>query len=119
MNITQERVALGALWMDENHPGWHEIVDPGILHMPSSCRCILGQTKGDYCRFLGQMEKQHGLTDQEGHLWAVRHGFTLAAVIECCLTGWVRLNALWRREIQKRREAAPKVKEEVVACTAP
>lgn len=47
MSVTL-RVAAGAEWLDVRWPGWAHEVDLLKLDMSSGCRCILGQTFGDY-----------------------------------------------------------------------
>ena len=48
MQTIDERVAKGAAWLDEEHPGWRENIDPEILDMTSCLSCILGQVYENY-----------------------------------------------------------------------
>jgi hypothetical protein len=38
-----ERVAAGAAWLDEHHPGWVDRIDLNVLDLESPCFCVLGQ----------------------------------------------------------------------------
>lgn len=45
----EERVELGAAWLDENRPGWLDRIDLDTLSVEHCDLCILGQIYGDYC----------------------------------------------------------------------
>lgn len=44
----EQRVAAGAAWLDEQVPSWLDLIDLYTLRLDDGCRCILGQTFGDY-----------------------------------------------------------------------
>lgn len=39
----EEQIALGAAWLDEHKPGWERLIDPQMLDMHNTCKCVLGQ----------------------------------------------------------------------------
>ena len=47
MNTTQQKVALGAAWLDDfAGPDWHTYIDLGELVMSDCMQCVLGQLVG-------------------------------------------------------------------------
>lgn len=55
----EDRVAAGAAWLDERIPEWVEQIDLFALRLSDGCRCILGQTFGDYTRAPISGGRQH------------------------------------------------------------
>lgn len=39
----QERVARGAAWLDEQKPGWEDLIDFDTLDLSSCSLCVVGQ----------------------------------------------------------------------------
>lgn len=71
----EARVARGAAWLDENHPGWERRIDLADLQLSSSCRCVLGQLFGDFHDAPVSLEPY---TEPFGN-WAQACGFTCGA----------------------------------------
>lgn len=42
----QDEINRGVAWLNENRPGWLDMVELGELQMFSPTRCVLGQTGG-------------------------------------------------------------------------
>jgi hypothetical protein len=43
-----ERVAAGAMLLDERKPGWYKTIDNALLNIASCRKCVLGQVYGDF-----------------------------------------------------------------------
>lgn len=41
--MAAERVAKGVAWLDENYPGWFDVIDLDTLDIAACDRCVLGQ----------------------------------------------------------------------------
>lgn len=107
MSDYAERVAAGAVWLDHNVPGWAERVTLGGLQMSRGCRCVLGYVfrvdaeaadAGDGFTFASEEYGRGNPGD-----WAERLGFDVPLGLE---HHYPRLQALWKKEIEKRRSAA-------------
>lgn len=96
-----ERVAAGAALLDQQLPGWEDMVFPDRLRMQSCDRCVLGQLYDGY---------EEGVQELFGHSQeeAIAHGFDLHAgpgasyhpadiEADCA-----ELAAAWRAEITRR-----------------
>ena len=44
----QYEVEKGAEFLDAQKPGWEKKINPELLDLSHSCKCILGQVYGDY-----------------------------------------------------------------------
>jgi hypothetical protein len=90
----------GAVFLDEQRPGWAWEVDPETVVLADGCKCVLGQLYGEYetgCRALdlvsypalgGERVLTLGFFGQQKEPWSP-------------------LTAAWKREILARREATP------------
>lgn len=95
--ITEETrltVKRGAVWMDQNYPGWAQRINLSNLDMGDCEACIIGQTIGTYDNF-----------EPEGFSWAVDHGFDVgaAASIETIILAYSNLESCWTEEVHNRR----------------
>ena len=65
----------GAIWMDENHPGWEYIVDPDTLAMDECESCIIGQVcmETGYWDTIAKAEGSGYISDSVN--WARENGF--------------------------------------------
>lgn len=96
----------GGLLMDEKVPGWTHRVDPGVLNMSSSDRCVLGQSiPSSRTRFFNL----YGLTYSEKLDWLgitpadqCRYGFSLPIADTMSGETWRALANAWRKEIAAR-----------------
>lgn len=43
MSTIAERVAAGAVFLDEHDPGWWQRIDLAVIDLGSPCCCVLGQ----------------------------------------------------------------------------
>ena len=100
-----ERVALGAAWLDADHPGWRDCVDADRLTLEDSCDCVLGQTlRADdpdefyFAVAVAVHADGSGFEAYPGERWAIAHGFD---------SGWGitpggnrALRAEWLRQLQ-------------------
>jgi hypothetical protein len=100
-----QRVEAGAAWLDENMPGWVDVIDLDTLDLASGCSCVLGQLAADvqqgagYGAFRGREAKHLGLpylTSFE----AERLGFVNSK------NEYDELNELWTALISRRREGS-------------
>lgn len=66
-----EKVAAGAEWLDETHPGWEREIDLAVLDLGDCSMCVLGQVFGGY--FIGLT-----YTDTREWDWAANHGFNIS-----------------------------------------
>ena len=100
-----ERVARGAVLLDEKRPGWPYQIDLSMLELWDSCRCVLGQLWDDedavlpaYWDGLDAL----GISDAPAQF-----GFTiLAPGRDDEDAAWAELDELWIAEI-RRRTAVP------------
>lgn len=93
----EQRVANGVEWLDERWPEWVRAINLDDLDLADSCNCVLGQRRGDFDEALDSEDMS--LDD------AVRNGF-YAGHPSQNRDAYVALNAMWRRVIEARREAA-------------
>jgi hypothetical protein len=106
----EERVAAGVAWLDEHAPDWVGRIDLERLDLTSPCRCILGQTVGDFWDVIKGGGELFG-GDEDQALTAVRRlGFDAIERDEDDVApngGEFRaLDAEWRRVILARRAEA-------------
>lgn len=90
------RAAAGAVFLDEQVPGWAGQVNLATLTLADACGCVLGQLGENY-----QDTRDDLHLSQDG---AVELGFTLGD--DESWHDWAQLDAAWAREIVRRREAA-------------
>lgn len=96
----EQRVARGALLLDDQRPGWALIVDPGTIDILSASRCVVGQVYGDYV---------DGFLTLAPHMTLggpLTEGFAYGFVAPFG-TGTGRVEAAWTREILSRRVGLP------------
>jgi hypothetical protein len=103
-----ERVAAGAAFLDQRHPGWWQHIDVGQLNLGSCVRCVLGQlfpnaddpqnSYEDAC-----MALDIGDRDMDADLGFDRYGFPLAEFAPDDSYG--ALTTEWCRVITERRAA--------------
>lgn len=98
------RVAVGADWLDERHPGWVDAIDIDTLDMASDCNCILGQQFGDYANAVDDYpgEGDDFLTTDETTALGFYAG---GADSDTGRRDYPLLTAEWKRLILSRREA--------------
>jgi hypothetical protein len=94
----EDRVALGAAWLDEYREGWFNEVDLGQLILSSPCRCVLGQLYGEYM--------DAPLVDIGGDVAGADYGFNAYGHSPERDAEYVHLEDEWRRVITERRAAA-------------
>jgi len=99
----EQRVKLGAAFLDEKRCGWWDEdsgTDLDTLDMGDDLRCVLGQEYGCY------ETAWHKLADLSDPDWADRHGFEAEANTDRRVdTEYEALTAEWRRVIEARRSA--------------
>ena len=101
MTDLSSNVSQGALFLDEQFPGWHDRINTETLLMSSCALCVLGQLYGAY----GRAVYNHRLTRTDR--W--RLGFSLPADPDG--SGFRMLGILWKREIAARKLAATRERE--------
>ena len=99
-----ERVALGAAWLDDAHPGWRDRVDIDRLDVGDSCDCVLGQalladSPDEFYFAVAVHADASSWEAYPGERWAIAHGFD---------SGWGitpggnrALEAEWLDELQR------------------
>lgn len=87
-------VALAAIWMDAEFPGWFRSVKPKDLDMQDCDRCVIGQTTGD-----GEVWRTlYG----ENRLFEYRRGFNGDEESPMCPFADQQAVPFWSSEIDKR-----------------
>jgi hypothetical protein len=97
MSIAMERAKAGMAWLDENRPGWRDLVNPYTIRMEDSCGCIWGQIEGNFWRAFDAPDVLRAAgTDSDGdspiESWMIEHGFNYGDS-DCRFSD---LNAAWR-----------------------
>ncbi|SCL32131.1 hypothetical protein GA0070616_4393 [Micromonospora nigra] len=87
------RVGRGVAWLDQHHPGWHDLVNLRELDMDDSCGCVLGQVIGDF------WAAPLTWAEAVSHGFQARNGEEFDAEVEV-------LDRLWRDVIEERLDAA-------------
>ncbi len=87
------RVAAGAQWLDDNVPGWVDLIDLDRLDLRSTCRCVLGQLFDDY-----------DFAPRDARWYSGDYGFD--AVGDHLTAEYVALTDAWTRLITTRRQRA-------------
>src|SRR5512139_25363 len=105
MNVEKinRRAARGAKLLDEKRPGWHRVIDLGILDIQDLCNCVLGQQDG----YHDMIHEFFGGAD-DLYKQVVRHGFDISEKAydkENVNERFHTLSAAWRREITERLNA--------------
>ena len=107
----QERAQQGATWLDQDRPGWEELVDLGTLNLFLGTQCPLGQVYAGQVRPMGLYHGEGylvGLTrlrsarsligDSDSTDTAYRYGF-----IGFTSQDRLRLKGAWVKAIEDRR----------------
>lgn len=92
MTQSEEIIAKGVTWLDENYPNWESKIDLDRLKMSNSCRCILGQLFINFSDFF--------IGRNLPSSWAEEHGFDASKNT----LDYSELQDKWTSEIIKRRE---------------
>jgi len=112
--------ARGAVWMDENCPGWVLEINSNTLDLSEGYACILGQTA--HCVTHGKVQSGNPTSydrtinwicqklklDPEGDgagRWEEDHGFSISGGDEEPRMAWEMLTAAWLEEISSRLNA--------------
>jgi hypothetical protein len=98
------RVVAGAALLDQQRPGWHQLVDPARLDLEDVRADVLGQLYGWFDTGLATLAP--GLAEAELDAWAVAHGFDLddsELGPGASAGGYPLLTACWQAEITRRR----------------
>jgi hypothetical protein len=95
MTTIEERVRLGAAWLDANRPGWVDRIDLETLDLSTSCGCVLGQEFGDFDRAPDEVYRR-----------APQHGFNVPSNQAGTMRQYDNLTTAWRDYITARRAAA-------------
>lgn len=105
MTDVEERVARGAVWLDEHERGWERRVDLAVLNMADGSNrrggCIVCQVTGS--SFWGAVEAWVGTEIYRS--WSADHGFNLwthCGVYHMPDDTWESLDAAWRALIKAR-----------------
>jgi hypothetical protein len=118
----EQRVANGVAWLDEHLPNWPQMIELTELDMADDCRCVIGQTFGDYGQALTDDphddDRPHDRTELT-YAEAVSLGFDSPSRVSWQRLGppfrdhpsrtirseFEALQAEWTRVITARREA--------------
>lgn len=112
----EQRVAAGAEWLDANVPGWLDLINLAHLRLDDACRCILGQTFGDYDKAPLAGPEHPGIDAYDAAAWPLGFQSRVIALTPAELatatanrmaaeTEYAALGVEWRRLILARREA--------------
>lgn len=103
----EERVAAGAAWLDEHHPGWENDVDLDKLRMDDCALCVLGQTFGDYWESPLAESRPETWSELDAYDEVARPlGFQFSGRRGYSRDEYAELNAAWVRLIESRRVAS-------------
>jgi hypothetical protein len=94
MEISPE-VQRGVEWFDAQAPGWDRDIMVWRLRVNTPGECPIGQTFGDYNRFL----RETGRTDD----WAIAHGLLSGKSFLARYRDHARLSREWRQVIRERQ----------------
>jgi hypothetical protein len=104
-----ERVAAGAAYLDEHHPGWVERIDLSKLNLGECGHCVLGQLFGDFWDAPVFGESANPYTEEE-----FQSVFGLARPLGFAApkgddsdASYAALTAEWKRLIEERRAVTP------------
>lgn len=89
----QERVARGAVLLDEKRPGWEQKIRVNELNMGSFCDCVIGQIEGDFLRW-----PHLAPANQTGLMSTRYYGFDSDGSVD----GFELLQAAWLDAIAER-----------------
>ncbi len=103
----RQRVARGADYLDEEHPGWHQHIDPSTLELSEGSCCVLGQLHGDFRLGLARASVLDLSSAPRANLSPVDLGFLcIQGVAEVWQAQDYRnLNQAWQGEVVRRRQA--------------
>lgn len=103
-----DRVAAGAAWLDEHHPGWVDRIDLDRLNLADRKACVLGQMFGDFNAAPSELLEAYETDDEVVHgNRSVALGFDLITTFELDRSpGHSLLTELWRDLIIARRAEA-------------
>jgi len=101
---TEVKVARGAALLDEERPRWAEEIDTDALAMEDGDHCILGQLFPGDANATGYdvATEALGINDETAEENGFFVNWTPGQPPEFIGDEYVRLNALWRREVAKR-----------------
>lgn len=116
-DIMDQRVALGAAWLDEKRPGWRDQISLTELRMEQCAKCVLGQVFSDFAHVYewgeGYRYALNRLMPSTSgpQSFAVEHGFNLPCLDACEVEDfevredqWLALRDAWVRLIEGRDE---------------
>ena len=103
----RQRVARGADYLDEEHPGWHQHIDPETLELSEGSCCVLGQLHGDFRLGLARASVLDMSSAPRANLSPVDLGFLcVQGVAEVWQAQDYRnLNQAWQDEVARRSQA--------------
>lgn len=100
----RRRVARGAAFLDDEHPGWYQRIDPDALELSEGSCCVLGQLHGDFRLGLARASVLDLSSAPRANLSPVDLGFL-------CVQGvaepwqaqdYRNLNQAWQDEVARR-----------------
>lgn len=113
MSTITERVAAGAVFLDEHDPDWWRAIDLDTLRLNDPDQCVLGQrcpveawrrAPIGESRFATYAAVLSGMNLREMSEWAEALGFEAGSDDRCCSGGeYDVLTAEWKRVITGRR----------------
>lgn len=98
MNTIAERVAAGAVLLDQVRPGWREELNLATLDVASPFRCPLSQLYGGYTHAVMVLS---GRDIYEVGSWASVHGFDVGEIEEDDDAEYEALTAAWKAEASR------------------
>ena len=103
----RQRVARGADYLDEEHPGWYQHIDPETLELSEGSCCVLGQLHGDFRLGLARASVLDMSSAPRANLSPVDLGFLcVQGVAEAWQSQDYRnLNQAWQDEVARRSQA--------------
>jgi len=116
----RERAAAGAAFLDEQQPGWYEIIDVDGLELSHGGACVLGQLHGEFRMGLGRAAIFNFSSAPRANLSPVRLGFLCVQGVSAAEQDrdYDLLNAAWREEIRRRRQVEKEDEERIAESGA-
>lgn len=110
-----ELVQRGSTWLDEHHPGWHELIDLDELSLSDSHSCVLGQLAEVAAKAAGVVLPTNGYTSvMDHHVQCLMDFFALEKKLTYAqaramgfdigdeVNNYALLDKVWTHEILKR-----------------
>lgn len=109
-------VAKGAAWLDENKPGWIDMINIQKLEMSNCLRCALGQIFRNYRNVIDCHQDGDFYKGWKSVEWSREHGFEKEKVSMSGLSrevAYSTLTLVWKKLILSRRATRTSVQPSI------